>query len=107
MPPLLYTFRSKLAHGLCSGKYSIPPTEVIEGKKKYWHHGIRPNTLKMLIGKTYPEFASKSQQDAQEFFLCLVSLIEVFTIFYYKRQFYLLQYLLFCNYFCLAQLSIN
>ncbi|VVC39492.1 Hypothetical protein CINCED_3A020265 [Cinara cedri] len=67
---------AKIAHGLCSGKYSIPPTEVIEGKKKYWHHGIRPNSLKMLIGQSNPEFASKNQQDAQEFFLYLLSLVE-------------------------------
>jgi len=58
----------------------MPPPEVIEGKKKYWHHGIRPNTLKILIGKGHPEFATKKQQDAQEFFLYLVSLIEVFFI---------------------------
>lgn len=66
-----------MAFGLCSGKYSMPPPEVIEGKKKYWHHGIRPNTLKYLIGKGHPEFATKKQQDAQEFFLYLISLIEV------------------------------
>lgn len=70
-------FRAKMAFGLCSGRYSMPPPEVIEGKKKYWHHGIRPNTLKYLIGKSHPEFATKKQQDAQEFFLYLVSLIEV------------------------------
>ncbi|XP_025420620.1 ubiquitin carboxyl-terminal hydrolase 5 isoform X2 [Sipha flava] len=67
---------AKLAHGLCSGRYSMPPPEVIEGKKKYWHHGIRPNSLKLLIGKNHPEFATKKQQDAQEFFLYLLSLIE-------------------------------
>lgn len=58
----------------------MPPPEVIEGKKKYWYHGIRPNTLKSLIGKGHPEFATKKQQDAQEFFLYLVSLIEVYLI---------------------------
>lgn len=67
---------AKMAHGLCSGKYSMPPPEVIEGKKKYWHHGIRPNTFKYLVGKGHPEFATKKQQDAQEFFLYIVSLIE-------------------------------
>lgn len=70
-------FRAKVAHGLCSGKYSTPPAEVVEGKK-YWHHGIRPTTFKSLIGKGHPEFASKKQQDAQEFFLYFLSLIEVF-----------------------------
>lgn len=56
----------------------MPPPEVIEGKKKYWHHGIRPNTFKLLIGKGHSEFATKKQQDAQEFFLYFLSLIEVF-----------------------------
>uniref|UniRef100_A0A2S2NUA3 Ubiquitin carboxyl-terminal hydrolase n=1 Tax=Schizaphis graminum TaxID=13262 RepID=A0A2S2NUA3_SCHGA len=70
---------AKVAHGLCSGKYSMPPPEVIEGKKKYWHHGIRPNTFKLLIGKGHPEFATKKQQDAQEFFLYFLSLIERYS----------------------------
>jgi len=70
---------AKMAHGLCSGKYSMPPPEVIEGKKKYWHHGIRPNSFKFLIGKSHPEFATKTQQDAQEFFLYLLSLIERYS----------------------------
>ncbi|XP_029345704.1 ubiquitin carboxyl-terminal hydrolase 5-like [Acyrthosiphon pisum] len=45
---------AKVAHGLCSGKYSTPPTEVVEGKN-YWHRGIRPITFKSLIGKGHPE----------------------------------------------------
>jgi len=64
----------------------MPPPEVIEGKKKYWHHGIRPNTFKLLIGKGHSEFATKKQQDAQEFFLYFLSLIEVFLIFIYKSD---------------------
>jgi uncharacterized UBP type Zn finger protein len=59
----------------------MPPPEVIEGKKKYWHHGIRPNTFKLLIGKGHSEFATKKQQDAQEFFLYFLSLIEVHIFF--------------------------
>lgn len=62
----------------------MPPPEVIEGKKKFWHHGIRPNTFKLLIGKGHPEFATKRQQDAQEFFLYLVSLIEVLFTYFLK-----------------------
>lgn len=83
---IFVSFRAKLAHGLCSGRYSTPPPEVIEGKKKYWNHGIRPNTLKLLVGKNHPEFATKKQQDAQEFFLYLLSLIEVPRILYYKTN---------------------
>lgn len=81
-----------MAHGLCSGRYSLPPPEVIEGKKKYWHYGIRPNSFKLLIGKGHPEFATQKQQDAQEFFLYLVSLIEVFytitKVLYYYNVYY-------------------
>lgn len=81
---VLVLFRAKLAHGLCSGRYSMPPPEVIEGKKKFWHHGIRPNSLKLLVGKSHSEFATKKQQDAQEFFLYLISLIEVLRTFNYE-----------------------
>jgi len=84
--------RAKMAHGLCSGKYSMPPPEVIEGKKKYWHHGIRPYTLKSLIGKGHSEFATKKQQDAQEFFLYIMSLVEVFFIFNYFSLFQKIRY---------------
>lgn len=64
----------------------MPPPEVIEGKKKYWHHGIRPNTFKLLIGKGHSEFGTKKQQDAQEFFLYFLSLIEVFLYIYLKSD---------------------
>jgi len=75
-------FRAKVAHGLWSGKYSTPPPEFVVEGKKYWHLGIRPNTFKSLIGKGHSEFASKKQQDAQEFFLYFLSLIEVFLYIY-------------------------
>lgn len=39
----------------------------------------------MLIGQNNAEFASKNQQDAQEFFLYLLSLIEVLTILDNKK----------------------
>jgi ubiquitin carboxyl-terminal hydrolase 5/13 len=63
---------AKLAHGLCSGDYSIEPT----GKEAKEQKGIRPRTFKQLVGRGHPEFSTKRQQDAQEFFLHLVNLLE-------------------------------
>jgi uncharacterized UBP type Zn finger protein len=37
--------------------------------------GIRPQMFKNLIGKGHPEFSTNKQQDAQEFFLHLVTQI--------------------------------
>ncbi|KAF3827332.1 hypothetical protein GH733_002818 [Mirounga leonina] len=57
---------TKLGHGLLSGQYSKPPvkSELIEQVMKEEH-------------KSHPEFSSNRQQDAQEFFLHLVNLVEV------------------------------
>merc|ERR1719193_2989000 len=38
--------------------------------------GIKPVMLKNLVGKGHPEFSSNRQQDAQEFYLYLMTLIE-------------------------------
>lgn len=38
--------------------------------------GISPTMFKNLIGKNHPDFSTKQQQDAQEFFLHLVNVIE-------------------------------
>ncbi|ESP01113.1 hypothetical protein LOTGIDRAFT_238331 [Lottia gigantea] len=66
---------AKLGHGLLSGDYSKPP---IEQQDSYIQPptGIRPQMFKSLIGRGHPEFASKRQQDAQEYFLHLISTIE-------------------------------
>jgi uncharacterized UBP type Zn finger protein len=43
--------------------------------------GIRPQMFKNLIGKGHPEFSTNKQQDAQEFFLHLVTQIgKVLTV---------------------------
>jgi len=39
--------------------------------------GISPTMFKNLIGKNHQDFSSKSQQDAQEFFLHLVNVLDV------------------------------
>ena len=62
---------AKLAHGLLSGKYSCEPVD--EPKEQ---DGIKPVMFKTLIGKGHPEFSTKKQQDAQEFYLHLVNMID-------------------------------
>ncbi|CAG5125346.1 unnamed protein product [Candidula unifasciata] len=73
------TQMTKLAFGLLSGEYS--KNRYAQFKKKNWiinypPSGIRPQMFKTLVGKGHPEFSTKKQQDAQEFFLHLVSLVE-------------------------------
>ncbi|KAL3861427.1 hypothetical protein ACJMK2_007461 [Sinanodonta woodiana] len=66
---------AKFGHGLLSGDYSKPPIEGVDAILQP-PNGIRPQMFKLLIGKGHPEFSTKRQQDAQEFFLHLVNLIE-------------------------------
>ncbi|XP_022900127.2 ubiquitin carboxyl-terminal hydrolase 5 [Onthophagus taurus] len=60
---------AKLGLGLHSGKYS---QENSDGKQL----GISPLMFKTLIGKGHSDFSTKRQQDAQEFFLHIVNLLE-------------------------------
>ncbi|KAK0162621.1 hypothetical protein PV327_006386 [Microctonus hyperodae] len=66
---------AKLGAGLLSGKYSTKPKcekdEVDEGQQ-----GIAPRMFKNLIGRGHPGFSSNHQQDAQEFFLHLLNLLD-------------------------------
>ncbi|KAL4221190.1 Ubiquitin carboxyl-terminal hydrolase 5 [Mactra antiquata] len=68
------TQMTKLAYGLLSGDYS----KSQEGGDENFTaiSGIRPQMFKTLIGKGHPEFSTKRQQDAQEFFLHLLSMLE-------------------------------
>ncbi|PNI43059.1 USP13 isoform 3 [Pan troglodytes] len=76
------TQMTKLGHGLLSGQYSKPPvkSELIEQVMKEEHkpqqNGISPRMFKAFVSKSHPEFSSNRQQDAQEFFLHLVNLVE-------------------------------
>merc|ERR1719447_2767846 len=66
---------SKLSLCLASGEYSLQDEEPVlndEGSKP----GIKPTMFRQLIGKGHHEFSSNRQQDAQEFFLHLVTLME-------------------------------
>uniref|UniRef100_A0A8B9JY33 Ubiquitin carboxyl-terminal hydrolase n=1 Tax=Astyanax mexicanus TaxID=7994 RepID=A0A8B9JY33_ASTMX len=67
--------RAKLGHGLLSGQYSKPPikSELIEQQQ---HRGISPRMFKALVSKGHPEFSSNRQQDAQEFFLHFINVVE-------------------------------
>lgn len=78
------TQMSKLAIGLLSGQYSQkPPEDPSNAPKKEGEaelqkeqKGIRPQMFKTLIGTGHREFSSNRQQDAQEFFLHLMNLID-------------------------------
>lgn len=63
-------FRAKLGLGLLSGDYSA----LTEDKDQ---KGISPQMFMNLIGKSHPEFGTKRQQDAQEFFLFFLDVVTV------------------------------
>ncbi|KAF8024003.1 hypothetical protein BT93_F1260 [Corymbia citriodora subsp. variegata] len=70
---------TKLAHGLLSGKYSVPVPEkdddanVSKGSKQ---EGIRPRMFKAVIAASHPEFSTMRQQDALEFFQHFLDQVE-------------------------------
>ncbi|KAM7409474.1 hypothetical protein PAMA_001113 [Pampus argenteus] len=76
------TQMAKLGHGLLSGQYSKPPmkSELIEQvmKEEYKHQqkGVSPRMLKSLVSRGHPEFSSNRQQDAHEFLLHIINLVE-------------------------------
>ncbi|XP_060098543.1 ubiquitin carboxyl-terminal hydrolase 13 isoform X2 [Heteronotia binoei] len=76
------TQMAKLGHGLLSGQYSKPPVkaelieQVMKEEHKPQHNGLSPRMFKAFVSKGHPEFSSSRQQDAQEFFLHLINLIE-------------------------------
>ncbi|XP_034950209.1 ubiquitin carboxyl-terminal hydrolase 5 [Chelonus insularis] len=64
---------AKLGVGLLSGKYSVAPDSETANEGR---QGIAPRMFKTLIGRGHPGFSSNRQQDAQEFFLHLLNLLE-------------------------------
>ncbi|CAL9110420.1 unnamed protein product [Musa acuminata var. zebrina] len=64
----VYCILTKLAHGLLSGKYSVPIQEKQEG--------VPPRMFKTVIAANHPEFSSMRQQDALEFFLHFLDQVE-------------------------------
>ncbi|KAI6080021.1 Ubiquitin carboxyl-terminal hydrolase 5 isoform X1 [Aix galericulata] len=71
-------FWAKLGHGLLSGEYSKPVSAEGEQQpdQKGVQNGIAPRMFKSLIGKGHPEFSTNRQQDAQEFFLHFINMVE-------------------------------
>ncbi|XP_027342647.1 ubiquitin carboxyl-terminal hydrolase 14-like isoform X2 [Abrus precatorius] len=71
---------TKLAHGLLSGKYSIPPSESDDyanvATTSTEQEGIPPRMFKAVIAASHPEFSSMRQQDALEFFLHFLDQVE-------------------------------
>ncbi|CAH0692006.1 unnamed protein product [Spodoptera exigua] len=61
---------AKLGVGLVSGRYSFPSSEG------GFQAGVSPHMYRNLVGKDHPEFMSKRQQDAHEFYLHLLSLLQ-------------------------------
>ncbi len=58
---------TKLGVGLLSGDYSTGAEDEI---------GIRPAMFKNLVGRGHPEFSGKGQQDAQDYYLHLLNVME-------------------------------
>ncbi|XP_037933420.1 ubiquitin carboxyl-terminal hydrolase 5 [Teleopsis dalmanni] len=63
---------SKLGNGLWSGKYSSVSENSLDSETT----GISPAMFKNIIGKNHPDFSTKQQQDACEFYLHLINLLE-------------------------------
>ncbi|XP_033097730.1 ubiquitin carboxyl-terminal hydrolase 5-like isoform X1 [Anneissia japonica] len=69
---------AKLGHGLLSGDYSKEtlPEEGEDETKEKSQVGIAPRMFKSLIGRGHPEFSTNRQQDAQEFLLHFMNIVE-------------------------------
>ncbi|XP_072040059.1 ubiquitin carboxyl-terminal hydrolase 5-like isoform X2 [Amphiura filiformis] len=71
---------AKLGHGLLSGDYSkqkpSPADAGDDEHKEQGQEGIAPRMFKSLVGRGHPEFSTNKQQDAQEFLLHLVNIVE-------------------------------
>lgn len=73
---------TKLAHGLLSGKYSVPQVENDDNKNvattptSAEQEGIPPRMFKTLVAASHPEFSTMRQQDALEFFLHFLDQVE-------------------------------
>ncbi|KAK9377656.1 uncharacterized protein V1513DRAFT_434854 [Lipomyces chichibuensis] len=70
----LETQLRKLADGLLSGRYSLPPSREEQLESPY-PKGIAPSMFKALVGKNHVEFSTMRQQDAFEFLLYMIQTI--------------------------------
>ncbi|KAG2136349.1 uncharacterized protein EDB93DRAFT_1169370 [Suillus bovinus] len=79
----------KLADGLLSGRYSKPhsdheqaPTDALAHptpEHTPWQTGLKPTGFKALVGKGHAEFSTMRQQDAEEFFSHLLTVLRRFN----------------------------
>uniref|UniRef100_A0A672HH85 Ubiquitin carboxyl-terminal hydrolase n=1 Tax=Salarias fasciatus TaxID=181472 RepID=A0A672HH85_SALFA len=71
---------AKLGHGLLSGEYSKPTPEPGDEngtpEPRGDQIGIAPRMFKALVGRGHPEFSTNRQQDAQEFLLHFINMVE-------------------------------
>ncbi|KAM9798431.1 ubiquitin carboxyl-terminal hydrolase 5 isoform 1-T1 [Neosynchiropus ocellatus] len=71
---------AKLGHGLLSGEYSKPAPdpgdENSAPEPRGDQVGIAPRMFKALVGRGHPEFSTNRQQDAQEFLLHFINMVE-------------------------------
>ncbi|KAG7457683.1 hypothetical protein MATL_G00229800 [Megalops atlanticus] len=71
---------AKLGYGLLSGDYSklaYDPGDDVETPGPQGDQvGIAPRMFKALVGRGHPEFSTNRQQDAQEFFLHFINMVE-------------------------------
>ncbi|KAG9355774.1 hypothetical protein JZ751_000615 [Albula glossodonta] len=69
---------AKLGHALLSGEYSRPAfdPEDDSSEPRGDQLGIAPRIFKALVGRGHPEFSTNRQQDAQEFFLHFINMVE-------------------------------
>ncbi len=70
----------KVADGLISGRYSHPAHSVGDpfqhpSPTPVFQTGVKPTSFKALVGKGHEEFATMRQQDAEEFFTHLITVI--------------------------------
>jgi ubiquitin carboxyl-terminal hydrolase 5/13 len=68
---------AKVGYGLWSSRYSNPPpTDNGDEEVPPPEQGIRPAAFKATISKGHPEFSTNRQQDAHEFFMHLLNIME-------------------------------
>ncbi|XP_022612308.1 ubiquitin carboxyl-terminal hydrolase 5 isoform X1 [Seriola dumerili] len=71
---------AKLGYGLLSGEYSKPALDPGDengaSEPRGDQIGIAPRMFKALVGRGHPEFSTNRQQDAQEFLLHFINMVE-------------------------------
>ncbi|XP_028836946.1 ubiquitin carboxyl-terminal hydrolase 5 isoform X1 [Denticeps clupeoides] len=70
---------AKLGYGLLSGEYSKPALDPVDdpnAEPRGDQAGIAPRMFKALVGRGHPEFSTNRQQDAQEFLLYFINMVE-------------------------------